>query len=110
MYIGRDFPPARKAESRPFGLDFVNDLGPGEHIVKSTCRLSVAAGVDPWPQRRQQGPSFPETTDDNTVPTAAVQRIGGLLPGVNYRVEFEVETNLGNIVVDHSYVYCESPL
>jgi hypothetical protein len=83
-------------ESDVLGLDFINDLDPDEHILVTNWVCTVVAGVDAAPQSRLFGPSFTYTTDGNAYPTAVIQRIGNLQPGVTYAMRAEVETDFGN--------------
>ena len=96
MYVGRDFYPMSTAESDVIGLDFINDLNPEEHILVTNWFITVVAGVDVAAQKCLQGPSFSYTTDDNAYPTAVIQRVGDLQPGVTYAMRAEVETDFGN--------------
>jgi len=105
VYVGRDFPPAEQTESDVYGLDFINDLDVGEQIVSSTWYLTVTDGTDPNPQFHLQGPSKLYTTDDNTMPTATIQRIGGLWAGVTYKARAEVTTDFGNIKSLWSHIH-----
>jgi hypothetical protein len=107
VYVGLDFPPATQDESNVYGLDFINDLGPGEQLLNSTWELTVRAGEDPLPVAHLQGPSKLITTQGNAVPTATIQRIGGLLPGVTYTARAIVETDFGNVVELRSHIYGE---
>jgi hypothetical protein len=83
-------------ESDVLGLDFVNDLNPNEHLLLSNWTITVVAGVDAVPQSRLQGPSFTYTTAGSAYPTAVIQRVGNLLPGVTYAMRAEVATDFGN--------------
>lgn len=96
MYCGRDFYPMYTTESDVIGLDLVNDLNPNEHILVASWIISVVAGVDAAAQSRLQGPSFTYTTAGNAYPTAVIQRVGNLQPGVTYAMRAEVETDFGN--------------
>jgi hypothetical protein len=83
-------------ESDVLGLDLVNDLDPNEHILVTNWFITVVAGVDVTPQARLQGPSFTYTTAGSAYPTAVIQRVGNLQPGVTYAMRAEVETDFGN--------------
>ena len=83
-------------ESDVLGLDFVNDLNPNEHIVSSNWTITVVAGLDVTPQSRLQGPSFLYTTRGNATPTAVIQRVGNLQPGVTYAMRAEIATDFTN--------------
>lgn len=96
MYCGRDFYPMSTNESDVIGLDFVNDLNPGENILVTNWFVTVVQGVDLNPQSRLEGPSFLYTTDNNPAPTAVIQRVGTLQPGVTYAMRAEIETDFGN--------------
>ncbi len=88
MYTGRDFYPAGPDESLVYAFDFVNDLGIGEsHLISAVWDISVVWGNDDDVQHRLQGAPFIFTPPDGTTNTATMQRIGGLQPGVLYRVK-----------------------
>jgi hypothetical protein len=86
----------------------VNDLGPGEAITSATWDISVVQGSDPLFMHRLQGNPFLFTTDDNTVPTATMQRIGGLQPGVTYCVRATVITATTDRRSLRSHIYGEA--
>lgn len=108
MYVGKDFSPAAQYESLVYGLDFINDLQPGEQLLNSSWQISVAQGVDASPASHLQGPSKLYTTAGNAVPTATIQRIGGLLPDVTYIVVAQVTTDFGNLIELRSHIQGEA--
>jgi hypothetical protein len=77
-------------------LDFVNDVDRDETLISSVWDFSVVAGVDPSPDHRE-GPCIEIVPKDSSVKTGTIQRVGGLLPGVTYRVRAEVVTTHGNV-------------
>ena len=88
MYVGRDFYPAGPDESLVYAFDFVNDLGTSEsRLISAVWSITVASGEDDMVAHRLQGASFLFTPEDGTQPTATMQRIGGLQPGVMYCVK-----------------------
>jgi hypothetical protein len=94
LYVGRDFYPAEPDESLVYAFDFVNDLGVGgEKLVSAVWSISITQGDDPQVMHRLQGAPFIFTTQGNAVPTATMQRIGGLQPGVTYCVRALVITS-----------------
>jgi hypothetical protein len=102
MYVGRNFQTSDPGESELYGLDFANDLGPGETIIGVTWYCETARGADPSPASHLEGPS----TIGGTVVS---QRISGLLAGVNYRLRALVTTSAGNSIDLYSYVACVAP-
>lgn len=99
-----DFPPATQNESLVYGLDFIDDIQSGAQLLNSIWTLSVIKGTDANPALHLQGPSFLFITDGNAVPTATMQRIGGLLPGVTYAALARVQTDQGDTVELHSHI------
>jgi hypothetical protein len=96
VYCGRDFSPAEQAESRLYGLDFVNDLSDGESLTGATWDVSVRYGEDPDPNSHLVGDPNLVTPEGTTTQTATTQRIEGLLPDVTYTVRAVVTTSLEN--------------
>src|SRR5215475_9305388 len=97
-------------EVATIGFDFVNDVMPGETLSSAVWTVAVVSGTDANPMSHLQGPTRVITPDGSTQQTATVQGIGGLLPGVVYRVRALASTNLGNVVPLHSHIFCEEPL
>jgi hypothetical protein len=64
--------------------------------MSSQWHIAVVSGVDPQPTIHLEGPSFIAEPYGSNRKTATIQRIGGLFPGVTYRVRAEVVTTLGN--------------
>jgi hypothetical protein len=94
LYVGRDFYPAEPEESLVYAFDFVNDLGTaGEKLISSVWSITVTQGDDPQVMHRLQGLPFLFTPKGSSVPTATMQRIGGLQPGVTYCVQALVVTS-----------------
>jgi len=88
MYVGRDFYPAGPDESLVYAFDFVNDLGKSESkLIRAVWSISVSQGEDDLVAHRLQGSPFLFTPDGASQPTATMQRIGGLQPGVMYCVK-----------------------
>jgi hypothetical protein len=58
--------------------------------------MTVVSGVDPQPNHLQ-GPSIVVVPLYSAIKTATIQRVGGLLPGVNYRVRALCITTRGNV-------------
>jgi hypothetical protein len=85
------------------GLDFINDIGDGETLLSSTWDVLVVAGVDPN-AKVLQGPSITAVPKDGSLKTGTIQRVGGVLPGVTYRLRAQVITNRGNVVSGWSHV------
>lgn len=102
MYVGRDFDVADSGESEVYTLDFVNDLAASDSLATVTWSLSVNQGTDPSPNSHLSGSAV-------IAGTQTLQRISGLLPGVNYKVEAVVTTTLGNTVSLWSHVRCQTP-
>jgi len=103
VYFGRDFSPLETPESRVVGLDFVNDINKGDTLLSSTWDVLVVAGVDPSPMVLQ-GPSVEVIPRDSDLKTVTIQRVGGCLPGVRYRLRAQVTTSLGNTVSGWSHI------
>ena len=80
MYAGRDFSPAEQDESIPYGLDFVDQLAPGETLTAAVWTLIVREGEDPDPNSHIIGAPTLETPDGTTLQTATRQRIAGVRP------------------------------
>jgi hypothetical protein len=97
MYCGRDYSPQENGESEVLGLDFVNDIDHDEVLISSVWDISVIAGVDANPTAHLQGPSVVIVPKDGSVKTGTIQRVGGIVPGVTYRVRAQVITTRGNI-------------
>jgi len=97
MYCGRDFSPQENGESEVLGLDLVYDLNDGEYLMSSFWDILVVAGVDANPQQHLQGPCIEVVPRDGVLKTASIQRVGGLLPGVTYRVRANATTTWGNL-------------
>ena len=95
MYVGLDFSPQEPEESEVIGLDFVYDVDHDETLLSSTWDMWVVAGVDPNPNHFE-GPSMEVVPIGSSLKTGTVIRIGGLLPGVTYRVRAKVVTTKGN--------------
>jgi hypothetical protein len=79
-----------------YGLDFVNDLEHDELVTESVWDLLAVSGVDVDPNVHLEGPSFVIEPYGSNRKTATMQRIGGLFPGVTYRVRAVVITSTGN--------------
>lgn len=102
MFVGRSFSPMDVGENEVFGLDFVNDLPPLDSIRAVSFTLIVDQGSDPNPSSHLNGsPGFSGTV--------ALQRISGLLGGVNYLIQATVTTALGNTISLYSYIRCITP-
>ena len=97
MYAGRDFSPQENGESEILGLDFVNDLDHDEVLISSVWDMLVVAGFDPSNASHLQGPCIEVVPRGSALKTATIQRVGGLHPGVTYRVRAEVVTTRGNV-------------
>jgi|SRR5215472_5241499 len=97
MYVGRDFSPQDKDESEVLGLDFVNDVDQDEVLMASSWSIFVVAGVDANPAQHLQGPSVEVVPKDGSVKTGTIQRFGGALSGVTYKVKASVITTRGNV-------------
>lgn len=111
MYVGRDFYPAGPSESLVYAFDFVNDIGQGETKLNSvTWELSVVWGDDPLYMHRLQGNPFIFTPLDGVQPTATMQRIGGLQPGVLYRVKATAIMDDTDVKTLWSHIYGEAEL
>jgi len=104
MFVGRDFSPQEPEESEVLGLDFVNDLQRDETLMNSVWEMTVANGIDTDPSAHLEGPSFVVEPDGSSAKTATIQRVGGLVPGVNYKVRAIVVTTLGNTVSLWSHI------
>jgi len=96
MYAGIDFSPQENEESEVLGLDFVNDLQHDEVLMSSVWDLSAVSGIDTDPNAHLEGPSFITEPYGSMRKTATIQRVGGLFPGVTYRVRAKCITTLGN--------------
>jgi len=79
-----------------FGLDFINDLDPNEFLTDSSWMIEVVDGVDDDAGDHLEGTPKVVAPTGTTAITATIQRIGGLLPGVTYRVKAVVVTDQGN--------------
>ena len=103
MYVGQSFQPMSPDENEVFGINFVNDLAAGESIVSVTAfNISVKQGTDATPTTHLVGvPSF--------VGTTVVQRISGVLNGVEYILEAVIFTTAGNTRSLFSYLPGETP-
>ena len=104
MYCGRDYSPQERNESEVIGLDFVNDLQAGETLISSAWAIAVISGVDTDPGDHLSGPAKVVTPTFGTLKTATIQRIGGILPGVTYRVKAIAITTLGNTLTLWSHI------
>lgn len=97
MYAGRDFSPQEPEESEVFGLDFINDLDIGESLTTSSWTIQVVQGADPNPTQHLEGPPKVVVPTGGTVVTCTIQRVGGLVPDVTYRLRAIAVTSLGNV-------------
>src|SRR5215475_3087232 len=97
MYAGIDFSPQENGESEVLGLDLVFDLDHDEVLMSSVWDIAAVAGVDPNPTSHLQGPCIEVVPKDGTLKTMSIQRVGGLLPGVTYRVRTSTVTTRGNL-------------
>ena len=114
MYAGQDFAPAEMVESELFGLDFVNDLGqisPGEQLVSATFEIGVVSGEDPTPQNHLNGIPFVMVNPNNNtgLVTLAVQRVTGLLAGVQYWLQADCITTNSNTISLWARIPPENP-
>jgi len=104
LYCGRDFSPQERGESEVIGLDFVNDLQTDETLISSAWTIAVVSGKDTDPTDHLSGPSKVVAPLFGTLKTATIQRIGGILPGVTYRVGAVAITTLGNTLKLWSHI------
>lgn len=104
MYCGRDYSPQNRIESEVVGLDFINDIEPIETLIASRWDMAVVAGVDPDPNDHLEGPSMVVAPEGSLKKTATIQRVGGLWPGVTYRIRATVVTDQGNTVELWSHI------
>src|SRR5215469_2922662 len=114
MYAGQDFAPAENVDNELFGLDFVNDLsqfGPGEQLVSTTFEIGVVSGTDPNPQSHFVGMPYVTTNPNNSSPlvTLAVQRLSGLVSGVQYWLQADALTTNGNTLSLWARIPPENP-
>jgi len=103
MYAGRDFSPQESTESEVLGLDFVNDLQQSETLMSSVWQMWAVVGLDVKSDHRQ-GPCTEVVPKGSALKTMTVQRVGGLTPGVTYKVRAEVVTTLGNTISLWSHI------
>jgi hypothetical protein len=96
VYVGRDYSPQERIESEVLGLDFINDLDAGETLISTAWTIAPISGVDPDPTDHLEGPSKVVTPIGGFNFTCTIQRVGGLLPGVTYRIGAVAITTLGN--------------
>jgi hypothetical protein len=73
----------------------VNDVDHDETLLSSVWQMTVVSGVDPKPDHRE-GPCTEVVPKGSTLKTGTVQRVGGLVPGVTYKVRALVVTTKGN--------------
>src|SRR5712671_6507954 len=104
-YTGEDFSVAdpQTLEKTYYSFDFTDQLSDGESIQTQQWTLSVASntsGVDPLPSSHLIGSA-------SLLGSIVTQLIGGLLPGVKYRVLVTVSTNHNQIMTAFSFVNCE---
>jgi hypothetical protein len=102
MYVGVAFSPMDVGENEVFGLDFINDLPTGDSILSSSFTLIVDQGIDSNPSAHLNGAP-------GVGGTIALQRISGLLGGVNYLLQATVLTTLGNTISLNSFIRCITP-
>lgn len=114
MYAGQDFAPAESTENELFGLDFVNDLGqlaPGEQLVSAVFEIGVVSGEDANPASHLIGLPYVMVNPYNNsgLVTLAVQRVAGLLSGVQYWLQADCLTTNSNTVSLWSRIPPENP-
>jgi hypothetical protein len=85
----------------------VNDVAPGERLLSAVWSITASLGVDELVAHRLQGAPFLFTPIGSTLPTATMQRIGGLQPGVMYCVKATVITSDTDQVNLWSHIYGE---
>lgn len=101
MNVGRDYDVCDAGEVEAYGMDFVNDIQPGDFIVGATWTISDSTGTDPNPSARLLGPPW------NFSQTITAQQLQGGLPGVSYIVQVVAKTFLGYTVSLWSHSRCE---
>lgn len=94
-------------EIEPFGFDFVNCVAADETVSAAVWSLIVVRGTDSAPASHLLGPPRLVTPQGSTQQTATVQGVGGLLPGVLYKIRALVTTSQGNVRELYSHIYGE---
>jgi len=94
LYIGQqgNFTPKRAAEIEIFGVDFSDELAPGEAIVSAAWSVTPVDGVDPAANAMIQG-------GEQLIGSISAQRIGGGVPGVRYAPICTAQTSMGQTIV-----------
>jgi len=105
MYIGNDLPDMTPTDIRTVGLDFINDLAPGEALVNSVafCEippdLNVGAPTDP-------NPAAHITNGPTVIGTSIGVQLTGLIAGIIYRIRVVGQTNSGNHPELYAHLRC----
>jgi hypothetical protein len=95
-----DFTPAQAGETDLFGIDFIEDLsifGGGEQLLSAVFTIGVVSGVDATPSTHLAAAPY-VAINPNTMTglaTLAVQKLSGLLAGVEYWLEAAAVTTQG---------------
>jgi hypothetical protein len=94
LYIAQqgNFTPKRAAEVEIFGVDFADELAPGETITSAAWSMMPVDGVDPDANTMIQG-------SEQMIGSISAQRIGGGVPGVRYAPICTAQTSFGQTLV-----------
>lgn len=102
MQARPDYDEFNPTDIEPVGMDFINDLAPGEVITGANVTLLVLRGTDPDPQAHLTGPVA-------IIGTQVSQMLGNLIGGVKYRLIFVAMTATKPGVTLYADVFCRDP-
>lgn len=107
MYLGVDYFPFDATEGIVLGIDFVNDLAPGDSVSSATITSTVAADsqvTDPTPAARiVAGPSYLGTT-------IVTYKFQSPVAGCKYLISCTATTANNETITDYTHLPCEVPL
>jgi hypothetical protein len=93
-------------ETRPFSIDFINDIAAGDTIASASATIESFYGVD------ENVALLPAPGPPGIVGTTVIQTLGfgpyGFQPGIIYRWTVKAETAGGWVLISFAHLPCRA--